>query len=206
MSGDQPGKGHRAALSSFLALFLFLTVSAPLLAADLRMAIFAGGCFWCVEADFEELPGVISAESGYTGGWTVNPSYEQVSAGNSGHTEAVRVLYDARQISYSRLLDHFWRHIDPTVKNRQFCDVGPEYRSVIYWQTTEERLAAERSRDVLLASGRFPRIETEIVPASVFYPAEEYHQDYYRKHPWRYAYFRFACRRDARLQQIWGNR
>ncbi|MBL8396990.1 MAG: peptide-methionine (S)-S-oxide reductase MsrA, partial [Candidatus Accumulibacter sp.] len=168
------------------AVALLLAISGSLSAADLRTAIFAGGCFWCVEADFEQLPGVINAESGYTGGFTVNPTYEQVSTGLTGHTEAVRVLYDARQISYPQLLDYFWRHIDPTVKNRQFCDVGPEYRSVIFWQTTEQRQAAERSRDALLASGKVPRIETEIVPASVFYPAEEYHQDYYRKHPWRY--------------------
>lgn len=188
------------------AVALLLAISGSLSAADLRTAIFAGGCFWCVEADFEQLPGVINAESGYTGGFTVNPTYEQVSTGLTGHTEAVRVLYDARQISYPQLLDYFWRHIDPTVKNRQFCDVGPEYRSVIFWQTAEQRQAAERSRDALLASGKVPRIETEIVPASVFYPAEEYHQDYYRKHPWRYSYFRFACRRDARLQQIWGTR
>lgn len=187
-----------------LLCLLLLFSSTRLAAADLRSAIFAGGCFWCVEADFEKLPGVISAESGYTGGWTLNPTYAQVSAGNSGHTEAVRVIYDAQQLSYGQLLDYYWRHIDPTVKNRQFCDIGPEYRSVIYWQNAEQRLAAEKSRAALLASGLLPRIETEIVPASVFYPAEEYHQDYYRKHPWRYAYLRFGCGRDARLQQIWG--
>ena len=169
-----------------------------------RTAIFAGGCFWCIEADFEKLPGVIAAESGYTAGRTVNPTYEQVSAGSTGHTEAIRVTYDPQKVSYRQLLDYFWRHIDPTVKNRQFCDVGSQYRSGIYWQNEAERKAAESSRDTLLASGKLPRIETEIVAASAFYPAEEYHQDYYKKNPIRYAYYRQGCGRDARVQQIWG--
>jgi len=172
--------------------------------ADVRTAIFAGGCFWCIEADFEKLPGVIAAESGYTAGRTVNPTYEQVSAGSTGHTEAIRVTYDAQKVSYRQLVDYFWRHIDPTVKNRQFCDVGSQYRSGIYWQNEAERKAAESSRDTLLASGKLPRIETEIVAASAFYPAEEYHQDYYKKNPIRYAYYRQGCGRDARVQQIWG--
>jgi len=172
--------------------------------AEVRTAIFAGGCFWCIEADFEKLPGVIAAESGYTAGRTVNPTYEQVSAGSTGHTEAIRVTYDAQKVSYRQLVDYFWRHIDPTVKNRQFCDVGSQYRSGIYWQNEAERKAAESSRDTLLASGKLPRIETEIVAASAFYPAEEYHQDYYKKNPIRYAYYRQGCGRDARVQQIWG--
>lgn len=171
---------------------------------EIRTAIFAGGCFWCIEADFEKLPGVLGAESGYTGGHTVNPSYEQVSAGNTGHTEAIRVSYDPQKVSYPQLLDYFWRHIDPTVKNRQFCDIGTQYRSGIYWQNEAERKAAESSRDALLASGRLPRIETEIAAATPFYPAEEYHQDYYRKNPIRYTYYRHGCGRDARVKQIWG--
>ncbi len=171
---------------------------------EIRTAIFAGGCFWCIEADFEKLPGVLGAESGYTGGHTVSPSYEQVSAGNTGHTEAIRVSYDPQKVSYPQLLDYFWRHIDPTVKNRQFCDIGTQYRSGIYWQNEDERKAAESSRDALLASGRLPRIETEIAAATPFYPAEEYHQDYYRKNPIRYAYYRHGCGRDARVKQIWG--
>ena len=171
---------------------------------EIRTAIFAGGCFWCIEADFEKLPGVLGAESGYTAGQTVNPSYEQVSAGNTGHTEAIRVSYDPQKVSYPQLLDHFWRHIDPTVKNRQFCDIGTQYRSGIYWQNEDERKAAESSRDALLASGRLPRIETEIAAATPFYPAEEYHQDYYKKNPIRYAYYRQGCGRDARVKQIWG--
>ena len=173
--------------------------------AEVRTAIFAGGCFWCVEADFEKLPGVIAAESGYTGGSTINPTYEQVSSGTTGHAEAVRVRYDPQQLSYPQLLDYFWRHIDPTVKDRQFCDIGRQYRSAIFWQNETERKAAESSRDALLASGKLPRIETEIVAASVFYPAEEYHQDYYRKNPIRYAYYRQGCGRDQRIRQIWGS-
>ncbi|HPP47379.1 MAG TPA: peptide-methionine (S)-S-oxide reductase MsrA, partial [Accumulibacter sp.] len=119
-------------------------------------------------------------------------------------TEAIRVTYDAQKVSYRQLVDYFWRHIDPTVKNRQFCDVGSQYRSGIYWQNEAERKVAESSRDTLLASGKLPRIETEIVATSAFYPAEEYHQDYYKKNPIRYAYYRQGCGRDARVQQIWG--
>jgi peptide-methionine (S)-S-oxide reductase len=169
-------------------------------------AIFAGGCFWCTESDFEKLPGVIGAESGYTGGQAVNPSYQQVSAGGTGHTEAVRVTYDPTRVSYRQLLDHFWRNVDPTVKDRQFCDVGHQYRSGIYWQTEAEREAAEQSRDALLKSGRFAHIYTEIARATAFYPAEEYHQDYYKKNPIRYNFYRRGCGRDARLLELWGNK
>lgn len=169
-----------------------------------RTAIFAGGCFWCSEADFEKLPGVIDAESGYTAGQTVNPTYQQVSTGGTGHTEAVRVTYDPQKVSYPQLVEFFWRTIDPTVKDRQFCDVGSQYRSGIYWQNEEERKVAESSRDALLASGKLPRIETELQAASTFYPAEEYHQNYYKKNPIRYAYYRSGCGRDLRLQQLWG--
>jgi len=172
--------------------------------AEVRTAIFAGGCFWCIEADFEKLPGVVDVESGYTAGHTANPTYKQVSAGTTGHTEAVRVTYDPQKVSYQQLVDYFWRHIDPTVKNRQFCDVGSQYRSGIYWQNDAERKVVESSRDVLLATGKLPRIETEIAQASTFYLAEEYHQDYYKKNPLRYAYYRQGCGRDARVQQIWG--
>ncbi|MHB8666971.1 MAG: peptide-methionine (S)-S-oxide reductase MsrA [Burkholderiales bacterium] len=167
-------------------------------------ANFAGGCFWCMEADFEKLPGVISVQSGYTGGKTPNPSYEQVSAGVTGHAEAVRVTYDPAKLSYQRLVDFFWHHIDPTVKDRQFCDVGTQYRSAIYWQNETERSIAEASRDALLKSGKLPRVYTEIVAASTFYPAEEYHQGYHKKNPIRYAYYRLACGRDARVHEIWG--
>lgn len=168
------------------------------------VAIFAGGCFWCVEADFEKLDGVIEVESGYAGGDTPNPSYEAVSSGRTGHTEAVRIIYDPQKVSYAKLLDHLWRNIDPTVKNQQFCDVGSQYRSAIFWQTDAERQAAEASRDTLLKSGKFPDIHTQIVPAKGFWMAEDYHQDYAAKNPVRYNYYRYGCGRDARLKRLWG--
>lgn len=202
----------RCLLSRIFHLALLLSVTAcaePMpgrsgAGSGTATAIFAGGCFWCMEQDFEKLPGVIEAESGYTGGSKAFPTYYEVATGDTGHTEAVRVIYDPQKVSYRQLVDYFWRHIDPTVKNRQFCDVGSQYRSGIYWQNEAERKAAESSRDTLLASGKLPRIETEIVAASAFYPAEEYHQDYYKKNPIRYAYYRQGCGRDARVQQIWG--
>ncbi len=169
-------------------------------------AIFAGGCFWCVEQDFEKLPGVIEAESGYIGGDTAFPTYEQVAHGGTGHTEAVRVIYDPRKLGYAQLLDHFWRHIDPTTKDRQFCDKGNQYRSGIYFQNDAERKLAEASRDELLKSGRFARIETEIAPAWKFWPAENYHQDFYKKNPIRYSFYRFACGRDARVELLWSGK
>ena len=174
--------------------------------ANKGTAIFAGGCFWCMEADFEKMPGVISVESGYTASQTPNPTYEQVSSGATGHAEAVRVAYDTAKLIYSQLVDYFWRHIDPTAKDRQFCDVGTQYRTGIYWQNEEERKVAESSRDALLKSGKFPKIHTEIKAATTFYPAEEYHQDYYKKNPIRYTYYRNGCKRDARLLELWGAR
>jgi len=174
--------------------------------AGKAVAIFAGGCFWCSESDFEKLPGVIEVESGYTAGKTANPTYEQVSAGHTGHTEAVRIIYDPKKISYAQLLDFFWRHMDPTVKDRQFCDIGSQYRSGIYWQNEAERKAAETSRGALLKSGRFKTIHTELAPASTFWLAEDYHQNYYKKNPLRYNYYRKSCGRDARLEEIWGTK
>ncbi|PUE39909.1 peptide-methionine (S)-S-oxide reductase [Limnohabitans sp. Bal53] len=167
-------------------------------------ALFAGGCFWCIEADFEKLAGVVAVESGYTAGQTPQPTYEQVSAGHTGHTEAVRVLYDPSQVSYAQLVDYFWRHIDPTVKDQQFCDVGPQYRSGIYWQNEAERATAEASRDALIKSGRFSTIHTELAPSSAFYLAEDYHQDYYKKNALLYSYYRLSCGRDARVKKLWG--
>jgi peptide-methionine (S)-S-oxide reductase len=174
--------------------------------AKLATAILAGGCFWCVEADFEKLRGVVKVESGYAGGSVPNPTYEQVSAGGTGHTEAVRVFYDPAQVKYEQLLDHFWRNIDPTVKDRQFCDVGNQYRAAILYQSDAERVAALASKTALERSGRFARIHTEIIPAGRFYVAEEYHQDYYKKNPVRYAYYRRGCGRDARLRELWGDK
>jgi peptide-methionine (S)-S-oxide reductase len=175
-------------------------------AGNTATALFAGGCFWCIEADFEKLPGVIEAQSGYTAGKKLNPTYEQVSAGGTGHTEAVRVTYDPARVSYARLVEFFWKHIDPSVKDKQFCDSGNQYRSGIYWQNEAERKLAESSRDALLSSGKFKVIHTEIIAATTFYPAEEYHQDYYMKNPIRYAYYRNGCGRDARVQQLWGSK
>jgi peptide-methionine (S)-S-oxide reductase len=198
---------------NLFGIFCALLISGSAFAADTSprpattaSAIFAGGCFWCIEADFEKLPGVLGAESGYTAGKTLNPTYAQVSAGGTGHTEAVRVTYDPAKVSYPQLVDYFWRHIDPTVRDRQFCDVGTQYRSGIYWQNETEKKVAEASRDALLKNGRLPQIHTEIVAASTFYPAEEYHQDYYRKNPVRYAYYRTSCGRDARVEKIWGGK
>lgn len=190
-----------------LALGLLAAVvagSASAQNAGQATALLAGGCFWCMESDFEKLPGVLSVESGYTGGQLANPSYKQVSGGGTGHTEAVRIVYDPDKVSYPQLLDHFWRNIDPTVKDRQFCDAGNQYRSGIYWQTEAERQAAETSRDALLKSGKVKEVFTEIQRAGTFYLAEEYHQDYYKKNPLRYTYYRHGCGRDARLKELWG--
>lgn len=174
--------------------------------ARVETAIFAGGCFWCVEADFEKLPGVVDAESGYTGGQVKNPTYEQVSHGGTGHVESVLLRYDPAKVSYAQLLDYFWHHIDPTVKDRQFCDGGNQYRSAIFYQNESQRLAAEASKAELEKSGRFAQIYTEILPASTFYPAEEYHQDYYKKNPLRYSFYRSRCGRDARVAEVWGSK
>jgi peptide-methionine (S)-S-oxide reductase len=175
--------------------------SAP--GAPKATAIFAGGCFWCIESDFEKLPGVIEVNSGYIAGRVPNPSYEQVSSGSTGHTEAVMVIYDPKKVSYPQLLDYFWRHIDPTVKDRQFCDIGSQYRSGIYWANEDERKAAETSRDALLKSGKFKTIHTELAAATAFWMAEDYHQDYYKKNPIRYSYYRKSCGRDARVEEVW---
>jgi peptide-methionine (S)-S-oxide reductase len=166
-------------------------------------AIFAGGCFWCTEADFEKVPGVIEAVSGYTDGKEPNPTYEAVSAGRTGHTEAVRVTYDPAKVTYSQLVEFFWKTIDPTEKDRQFCDAGTQYRSGIYWGNEAERQTVLASRDALQKTGRFKTIYTETKPASTFYLAEDYHQDYYKKNSVRYNYYRLSCGRDAQLKRVW---
>ena len=191
----------------FAALILSAPAQAQTQAQQARAtAIFAGGCFWCIEKDFEKLPGVIEVESGYTAGRTPQPTYEQVSAGQTGHTEAVRVMYAPAKVSYSQLVDYFWRHIDPTVKDRQFCDSGSQYRSGIYWQNEAERKVAEASRDALLKSGKFKTIHTELAAATPFWLAETYHQDYYKKNPIRYNYYRKSCGRDARVEEVWAGK
>ena len=178
----------------------------PTQSNQLATAVFAGGCFWCVEADFDKLPGVSSTESGYAGGELKNPTYEQVSHGGTGHAESVRVTYDPNKVTYEQLLDYFWRHVDPTVKDRQFCDVGNQYRTAIFYQDDAQRRAAEASKATLEKNGRFSHIYTEIAPAGTFYLAEEYHQDYYRKNPIRYKYYRTACGRDVRINEVWGKK
>jgi peptide-methionine (S)-S-oxide reductase len=169
------------------------------------VATFAGGCFWCMEPPFDKQDGVLATTSGYTGGMTTNPTYEEVSAGRTGHTEAVQVLYDPKRITYEKLLDIFWRNIDPTVKDRQFCDVGNQYRTGIFVHTDEQRRAAEASKAALAQSKPFKDpIVTPIATAAEFWPAEEYHQNYYLKNPVRYTYYRTGCGRDARLKELWG--
>lgn len=168
------------------------------------VATFAGGCFWCVEADFDKVDGVISTTSGYIGGKVVNPTYRQVSGGGTGHTEAVEIVYDPTKVTYEKLLDVFWRNHDPLVKNRQFCDTGDQYRPGIFYHGDEQRQLAEASKKKVAA--RFaPRvIHTEITPAAPFYKAEEYHQDYYTKNPVQYKFYRYNCGRDQRLEELWG--
>jgi peptide-methionine (S)-S-oxide reductase len=170
-------------------------------------ATFAGGCFWCVEADFDKVPGVLSTTSGYTGGSVANPSYEQVSSKRTGHAEAVQIVYDPTKVSYEQLLDRYWHSIDPTTKDAQFCDHGSPYRTVIFTHDAAQAQAAQASLAALQKSKPFKEaIVTEIVPAGAFYPAEDYHQDYYKKNPLRYQYYRSACGRDARLKQLWGDK
>ena len=168
-------------------------------------AVFAGGCFWCTEADFEKLPGVIDAISGYTGGEVVNPSYEQVSAGGTGHVEAVKVSYDPAKITYPQLLDWFWRHIDPTDAGGQFVDRGSQYRSAIFYANPGQQREAEASKAQLAASGHFSKkIVTAVEPLGAFYPAEDYHQNYYKENPVRYHYYRWGSGRDQFLEKSWG--
>ena len=166
-------------------------------------ATFAGGCFWCVEADFDKVEGVISTTSGYIGGMAVNPTYEQVVTGRTGHTEAVEIVYDPAVVSYERLLDVFWKNHDPLAKDRQFCDRGNQYRPGIFYHNDEQRSLAEATKQKHQPRFRQP-IQTEITAATTFYKAEDYHQDYYKKNPTRYQFYRFNCGRDARLEELWG--
>jgi len=170
-----------------------------------KIATFAGGCFWCTEADFEKLPGVVKVISGYTGGHKENPSYEEVSSGTTGHVEAFQVYYDPKKITYDELLNYFWRHIDPTDAGGQFVDRGAQYRSVIFYQNEEEKKLAEESKEKLGKSGRFRKpIVTEILPLKKFYDAEDYHQDYYKKHSFKYKFYRNGSGRDKYLKEVWG--
>jgi len=202
--------GTRRTLLAALAVAAGLGLSSPGLAqqpADpaTATAIFAGGCFWCMEPPFDALPGVISTTSGYTSGHTVDPTYKEVSAGMTGHTEAVKIVYDPAKVSYGKLLQVFWRNHDPLTANAQFCDRGSQYRAGIYYGSEQEKAQAEASKAELEKSGRFKsRITTEIVAQTTFYPAEDYHQDYYLKNPIRYKIYRGGCGRDSRLRELWG--
>jgi peptide-methionine (S)-S-oxide reductase len=203
---------RRAVLPIVFALAALLATSAAV-AADparsterpLAKAIFAGGCFWCMEPPFDKLEGVIATISGYTGGPVENPSYEQVSSGRTGHVEAVLVEYDPASVSYARLLEVFWRNVDPVDDGGQFCDRGEQYRAAIFVADDEQRRLAEASRETAARAKRVPgSIATRIVDAGKFYPAEDEHQDFYRKHSFKYEFYRLRCGRDARLKEVWG--
>ena len=173
---------------------------------DTGVAIFAGGCFWCMEPPFDVLDGVVSTTSGYIGGSVDDPTYEQVSAGATGHAEAVRIEFDPTKVSYEKLLDVFWHNVDPTDAGGQFCDRGSQYRTSVFVLDDDQRAAAEASKARLATTKPFAgEIVTPIVDAGTFWPAEEYHQDYYEKNPLRYKYYRWGCGRDARLEQLWGD-
>ena len=169
------------------------------------VATFAGGCFWCMEADFDKVAGVVSTTSGYIGGRVANPTYEAVVRGDTGHAEAVEITFDPARVSYQQLLDVFWRNIDPLAKDRQFCDGGNQYRSAIFYHDDEQRRLAEASKAKVATRFKQP-IQTQIAAAGAFYKAEDYHQDYYRKNPVRYNFYRSSCGRDARLEQLWGGK
>ena len=206
-------------LITMIALMLLFSVYYPALSSakemggemnaqpqKTRTAVFAGGCFWCTESDFEKVDGVLEVISGYTGGDVMNPTYKQVSSGGTGHVEAVKVVYDPDRITYKKLLDVFWRHVDPTDPGGQFVDRGSQYRSVIFYANEKQKDLAENSKMMLEDSGRFKKpIVTDILPLGAFYPAEDYHQDYYKKNPLRYRWYRLGSGRDAFLKRAWAN-
>jgi peptide-methionine (S)-S-oxide reductase len=188
-------------IAALVALPLYANAQAPATAK----ATFAGGCFWCMEGPFDAVDGVISTTSGYIGGKTKNPSYKEVSAGATGHTEAVQVVYDPKKVTYEKLLYVFWRNIDPTVKDQQFCDVGTQYRTGIFYHDDAQKKQADESKAALAKSKPFKGdLVTEITAATEFTAAEEYHQDYYKKNPTKYSFYRAGCGRDAKLKQLWG--
>ena len=197
----------------FILVAVLLLAAATVLAAPAgekgtggrgsETATFAGGCFWCMQPPFDKLDGVIATTVGYTGGSRKNPTYEEVSAGVTGHAESVEVRYDPARVSYARLLEVFWHNVDPLAVNRQFCDRGNQYRTAIFYHDATQRRLAEESKAALEKS-RGWKVATEIVPAGTFYAAEEYHQKYYKKNPVRYDFYRWNCGRDARLQELWG--
>jgi peptide-methionine (S)-S-oxide reductase len=186
-------------------IWLTLIPVAQAQTTNIQTATFAGGCFWCMEEPFDVVDGVISTTSGYTGGEVANPTYKQVSAGQTGHAEAVQIKYDAAKVNYQQLLAIFWRNIDPTVENRQFCDVGTQYRSAIFYHNQRQQELATKSKQEVEKKLQ-TKVYTQITLATSFYPAEEYHQDYYQKNKFLYKFYRSRCGRDRRLREIWGNR
>ena len=199
------GAGMCFALGTTAAWPANATRQAEAPAAGLAVATFAGGCFWCMEPPFDKTEGVVSTTSGYTGGQKAGATYEQVSAGGTGHKEAVRVVYDPRKVAYAKLLDVFWRNVDPVDAHGQFCDKGEPYKPAIFVSDDEQKRLAEESKAALERSGRFEPITVVIEPASAFWAAEDYHQDYYLKNPVRYNFYRWKCGRDARLGEVWGD-
>ena len=196
----------RATISMLFAWFLSFSANADTATEPkLESVVLGGGCFWCIEADYEKLDGVVDVISGYAGGHVKNPTYKQVSAGGSGHIEVVKVTYDANKINYSQILDYFWRHVDPTRDDGQFCDRGSQYRPAIFYQDEAQKKLALASTKQIEQSKPFAQpLKVELIQAGTFYPAEDYHQDYYKKNPIRYNFYRFNCGRDARVEQLWG--
>ena len=190
----------RASVCAFVVAWAGAQTASPT-----ATATFAGGCFWSMEHAFDELPGVVSVTAGYTGGRAIKPSYEQVEMGITGHAESVQVVYDPKQIAYDTLLDAYWHNTDPTDGSGQFCDTGTQYRPIIFFDGDAQKQAAERSKQSIEQSGRFKRVLTQIRPASPFWPAESYHQHYYKTHAAAYQAYRIGCGRDARLRQLWGS-
>ena len=170
---------------------------------NVSVATFAGGCFWCMQSDFDKVPGVIETVVGYTGGTLANPTYKQVGTKKTGHYEALEVFYDESEISYEELLDVFWMNIDPTDDTGQFCDKGSPYRAAIFYLNDSQKVSADQSKEDVIETDKFSRVVTPVLKASTFYPAEEYHQSYYKKNPTRYHFYRYRCGRDKRLRELW---
>jgi methionine-S-sulfoxide reductase len=195
------------AISSFFILGMAFAEQGKRSSKKLEKATFAGGCFWCMEPPFDKLEGVVSTTSGYTGGNEKTPTYEEVSSGRTGHVEAIEIIYDPEKVSYEKLLDIFWKNIDPTQANGQFADIGKQYRTAIFYHDDNQLKLAEASREKLGKSGKFGKsIITEILPAGEFYPAEDYHQDYYLKNPFHYKHYRYGSGREQFLNKIWNDK
>ena len=204
-----PRSRYRAILAVALVLSATLSIGAASLSSaaedGLEVATFAGGCFWCVESDFDAVPGVVRTVSGYTGGTVAEPTYERVSAGGTGHREAVQIFYDPQRVAYAALVEIFWRSVDPTDRGGQFCDRGESYETAIFANSLEQKQQAEASKGALQGSGVLTQpIVTPIEAAGPFYPAEDYHQNYYQVNPLRYGFYRYRCGRDARIEALWG--